>query len=228
MLVFSGLLKLGFWQSDRAEEKMQRLNHIEQLISTKPFSLSDITSQISSRSLASVNDLPIRLSGTFDKEIIFLLDNQVSNGQLGYRVYQVLYQQELAVLVNLGWVLGSINRNVIPDITPLSGEVNFDGHVRIIEKGIVLMQEEFTEAKWPLRVQQIELVKFSQLISQELLPFVVYLDTKEEIGYKTDWKPIVMSPEKHRAYAFQWFSLAFAWLILMIFAFVKSLTAKKE
>lgn len=71
-------------------------------------------------------------------------------------------------------------------------------------------------------MQQIEIDKFSRLINKQLLPFAVYLDKKVSIGYKKNWQPVVMPPEKHRGYAFQWFSLACAWLMLMIWAAFKS------
>ena len=33
-------------------------------------------------------------------------------------------------------------------------------------------------------------------------------------GYLRDWKPNVMAPEKHQAYAVQWFSVAIACLVV--------------
>ena len=123
--------------------------------------------------------------------------------------------------MNLGWVQGSIDRNVLPEITPVTGQHTISGHIREIEVGIQLQAQNLTDATWPLRVQQIELDKFSALINKKLLPFVVYLDTKETLGYKKNWQPIVMPPEKHRGYAFQWFSLALAWISLMIWAAIK-------
>ena len=84
-----------------------------------------------------------------------------------------------------------------------------------------LQAQNLANPSWPLRVQQIELDKFSPLITKKLLPFVVYLDKTEAIGYKKNWQAIVMPPEKHRAYAFQWFSLALAWISLMIWAAIK-------
>jgi len=86
--------------------------------------------------------------------------------------------------------------------------------------GIQLMAQNFAEKSWPIRIQQIEIDKFSTLINRPLLPFVIMLDKDQTIGYEKNWQPIVMPPEKHRAYAFQWFSLASAWLILMICASV--------
>lgn len=216
LLVFSGLVKLGFWQSDRALQKEQRIETIAQLSKTQALSLEKVLSETNE-----INDLPITMNGEFDNEILFLLDNQTNKGQLGYRVYQVFNSGEHDVLVNLGWVLGSISRQKMPDVQTITGKYQLSGHVRKIEKGIMLMEQVLVKKEWPLRVQQIEIDKFSTLISRQLLPFVVYLDKTESVGYEKNWQPIVMPPEKHRAYAFQWFSLALAWILLMIWASIK-------
>jgi len=217
LLVLALLINLGLWQSERALEKEQRLQRIEQLSNKSALTLEQVLEQ----SPDEINDLPIRLDGQFIDGKQFLLDNQVNKGRLGYRVYQVFKVADKAVLVNLGWVLGSINRQELPEIKPIVGEYNLKGHVRLIESGILLMEQQFPKNQWPLRVQQIELEKFSQVIDVQLLPFVVYLDKTDKVGYKKNWQPIVMPPEKHRAYAFQWFSLAIAWLVLMFWASIK-------
>ena len=219
MLVFSTLIKLGFWQIDRALEKEQRQLRISELSQRDALSLSQV---LALKDLQDgINDLPIQLNGQFVADKVFLLDNQPDKGRLGYRVYQIIDSNDDVILVNLGWVQGSIDRNILPEITPISGQHTITGHVREVEVGIQLQAQNLTNPSWPLRVQQIELDKFSQLIGKKLLPFVVYLDKKETIGYKKNWQPIVMPPEKHRAYAFQWFSLALAWISLMIWAAIK-------
>jgi len=217
LLVLALLINLGLWQSERALQKEQRLDRIEQLSNKDALTLVQVLEQSSDE----INDLPIRLEGEFTDEKQFLLDNQVNKGQLGYRVYQVFSVGKKSILVNLGWVLGSINRQELPEIKPIIGHYELKGHVRIIESGILLMEQQFHKNQWPLRVQQIELEKFSQVIDAQLLPFVVYLDKTDKVGYKKNWQPIVMPPEKHRAYAFQWFSLALAWLVLMFWASIK-------
>lgn len=221
LLVFSLLIKLGTWQQERANEKEQRLKRIEALTEQKALALDAllVKGEINE---AHLNDLPVELKGSFLPEIIFLLDNQPSDGQLGYKVFQVFKHDEHAVLVNLGWVLGSNSRDKLPDVTALSGEMTLSGHIRFIDIGVLLKEQKFTSPSWPLRVQQIEIDKFSRLINKQLLPFAVYLDKKVSIGYKKNWQPVVMPPEKHRGYAFQWFSLACAWLMLMIWAAFKS------
>lgn len=219
VLVFLALVKLGFWQSARALEKEQRLAQIEKLSAQSPISLEQVLMlSKNSDTLAEVNDLPIFMAGKFNNKQVFLLDNQVNQGRLGYRVYQVAETSNYAVLISLGWVQGSINRQELPEVSALDGQHQFKGNVRLIEVGVVLQEQVFTEISWPLRVQQIELDKFSLLINRKLLPFVVYLDKNEVLGFEKNWQPIVMPPEKHRAYAFQWFSLALAWFLLMLWA----------
>lgn len=218
VLVFSALVKLGFWQNSRALDKEQRLAKIERLNDQKPISLEQILTLAENNSITEINDFPIYIEAAFDKKQVFLLDNQVSKGRLGYRAYQVAVTDKHAVLVNLGWVQGSINRQELPNIEALAGKYQFKGHVRLIEVGVLLQEQVFSQGTWPLRVQQIELDKFSTLIGRQLLPFVVYLDKNEQLGFEKNWQPIVMPPEKHRAYAFQWFSLALAWLLLMLWA----------
>jgi len=219
MLVFSTLIKLGFWQIDRALEKEQRQHRINELSQRDALSLAQVLTLQGLQD--GINDLPIQLTGNFVGDKVFLLDNQPDKGRFGYRVYQIIESNDAAILVNLGWVQGAIDRNILPEITPVIGQHTLTGHVREVEVGIQLQAQNLTNPSWPLRVQQIELDKFSQLIGKKLLPFVVYLDKKETIGYKKNWQPIVMPPEKHRAYAFQWFSLALAWISLMIWAAIK-------
>jgi len=215
VLVFSALVKLGFWQSSRALEKEQRLSRIEQLKSQPPLSLPQITSLAVNEN---INDMPVAIKGMFDEQAIFLLDNQVNKGRLGYRAYQVLISEQYAVLVNLGWIQGSVNRQELPNVKALSGKHLVRGNVRLIEIGIQLQEQVFNDVHWPLRVQQVELDKFSTLLNRQLLPFVIYVDKSEKIGFEKNWQPIVMPPEKHRAYAFQWFCLAIAWFMLMVWA----------
>jgi len=216
LLVFSGLIKLGIWQSDRAIEKEQRISRIATYQTKEALTIEQINALQSANE--DINDLPIRLSGFFNAKKVFLIDNQTNKGRLGYRVLQSLQLEKVSVLVNLGWVEGFIDRGKLPNVEALSGQHDVIGNIRLIEKGMTLSEENYQAPSWPLRVQQVELDKFSQLIDEKLLPFVIYLDKNERIGFEKNWRPIVMPPEKHRAYAFQWFSLAFAWMVLMISA----------
>ncbi len=219
LVVFSLLINLSLWQYNRGLGKEQRAARISQLSQQEPLTLPQVmqfSRQQHFNTTDSINDFPVSITGKFDDNKVFLLDNQVEKGALGYRVLQVVQTANYAVLVNLGWVQGSTNRSELPDITAVKGLHTFRGHVRLIEPGIMLTEQDFSQFSWPLRVQQIEIDKFSSLTKMSLLPFIVYLDSQDPLGYKKNWQPIVMPAEKHFGYAFQWAALALAWLILMI------------
>jgi cytochrome oxidase assembly protein ShyY1 len=97
-----------------------------------------------------------------------------------------------------------------------------------MEPSMVLEDEVLQSSSWPQRIQSIDINKISQLLAKPLLPFIVYVDNDDSLGYIKEWVPIVMPPEKHRGYAFQWFSLAIAWFILMLSASYKSASKNEQ
>ena len=240
LLVFASLIKLGFWQLDRASEKDIRLQNIHLYQQQDALDLNDVlklmqytgNAQIESKALNSdmLNDLPVTLTGTFNNEYSFLLDNQAYQGSLGYRVIKLFQDQKsnTSVLVNLGWIQGGINRSFIPEIEDIAGPLSFKGKVRILEPPILLLDEALKVDTWPQRIQSVDINKISMLLDQTILPFVIYVDNDDSLGYIKEWVPIVMSPEKHRGYAFQWFSLGLAWLVLMLAAAYKSVEIKQN
>lgn len=218
MVVFFVLVKLAWWQSDRASVKEERLTRIIALTQQKAIALAELEQlQQQLEEGDTINDFPVTVQGEFVNDVVFLLDNQMFNGKFGYRVLQLVKSNKYAVLVNLGWHKGDRTRQQQPNIPTLTGQVNLTGNVRIIEQGIQL-QAQTLALPWPVLIQQIELDKIAVLLGVELLPFVIYLDENESLGYQKNWQPVVMPPEKHKAYAFQWLSLAMAWLILMSWA----------
>ena len=240
LLVFIALIKLGFWQLDRAAQKDLHVQKMALYQQQAAMDLNSIVNLVATAEKGQAgseghnhekyNDLPVSLSGTFNNERSFLLDNQVYKSRLGYRVIK-LFQDEksnMSVLVNLGWIPGGIDRSYIPEVAAIEGQVAFRGKVRVIEPSIVLLDETLQTDTWPQRIQAIDIDKISKIVDQPLLPFIVYIDNDESLGYVKEWVPIVMSPEKHRGYAFQWFTLALAWLILMLTAAYKSAKKDKE
>jgi surfeit locus 1 family protein len=44
----------------------------------------------------------------------------------------------------------------------------------------------------------------------------VYLDADEPDGFLRDWRPQLLSPEKHLGYAMQWFAMALALVVIYV------------
>jgi len=214
LLIF--LVFLGFWQLSRAEEKEVLL--LEQHVSgskkeVKLSSLLDLD-------LDNIRYRKTVINGKYDLEHQFLIDNQIYKGQAGYFVMTPYKIKELkkAVLVNRGWVPLTKDRRVLPDVTinksmpVLKGIIN---NFPVV--GIRLEGAEIPTEGWPSVVQVVDSPILSKKIGYPLLPFQLELNAEMAEGYTRDWKRrSIMSPEKHIAYAVQWFGLAITLTILFI------------
>ncbi|WP_157980372.1 SURF1 family protein [Pseudidiomarina taiwanensis] len=215
MLVISILVKLGFWQLDRAEQKRQLFaDYAEQQL---PLNLNDPTAAEPERYAS------VEISGQFEANRYFLLDNQILNGQVGYQVIGLLTPQpalsDTLVLVNLGWVPVGSNRAELPQLELPQGVLTIPGrYYQPSEFGFQLSDHILEQGPWPQRIQRLDIESLSELTQLPLAPYVVLLSEQAEFGWPRQWQPQVMAPEKHQAYALQWFSLALACVVVFIFA----------
>jgi surfeit locus 1 family protein len=70
---------------------------------------------------------------------------------------------------------------------------------------------------WPQVIQAIDIPALEQRLDQALLPLVLQLDADDTHGFVRDWKAVYgIPPDKHRAYAMQWFTLAAVLAIIYI------------
>ena len=77
-------------------------------------------------------------------------------------------------------------------------------------------------------MKQTDLKVIQQHYNQDVLPFVVLLNPQETSSYVRNWQPVVMAPEKHLAYAVQWFLLGFAALVVFVIAQRNKLKRNKK
>ncbi len=214
VIMIAFLIKLGFWQLSRADEKKTRLAQ-----------LSD-NAQAPLHSLANVSDNKLGatmvITGKFDPKNTVLLDNQIHEGRVGYRLFVPFSTQNhsLPILVDLGWIVAPQDRNRLPEIPPITGTFTVSGVLDSPSQHFIL-DDEITPSSFPLRVQRIELDAIARLSDSKLMPFVLRAQTIDPIATQTVatylpwqftpiWTPVVMMPAKHYGYAAQWFLMAMA------------------
>ena len=213
LLAFVIMLGLGTWQLQRAEHKYQRLAKIEQLQSHQGIGLQQAI-EMAEQAL----DMPVSFSGKADIQHSFLLDNKVYQGRVGYEVLIPTATSHGTVLVNLGWLPAPGLRSELP-LIHFSGEhQHFQGMVAMPKANMLVSETVNGADRWPLVIQQVDVGLMSELYGHPLLPFVVLLDAQPDSPFERHWQAVVMPPEKHIAYAIQWFLLALASLIIFIVA----------
>lgn len=208
------LSSLGIWQLQRAEEKKQILAENEIRKSSPP---QELTLPINDA--ANFRFKKITLQGKYLSSKQFLLDNQVMDHQAGYNVLTpfVIQGNDAVVLVDRGWISVGQSRDELPDIKVTEISRSIIGsvyapygkpfHLGSIDNGVTT---------WPRLIQYLDFKELSTLLKLDLLPITVRLDSNQEDGYKTTWPDIAFSPNRHLAYAVQWFALAATLLIIFI------------
>lgn len=246
VLVFLPLtLKLGVWQIERSDEKQALLSMMDQRFSSPsvvldnrqpilPFRRYNLTGHFEEQHY--LLDNRIR-DGQVGYELISPF--YISGGKhLAY------------VMVNRGWIKAGKYREHLPEITTPVGVVGLEGYFHETDGKVPVLKETPRLDGWPQRVQQVSWHNFKQQLSGELLFEYEFrllegmkeagvqeqqlakkeLPTKEiqentdlsaSLHYKLGWPRTTILPEKHTAYAFQWFALAMALLILAMSATYK-------
>ncbi|MCF7969836.1 MAG: SURF1 family protein [Methylococcaceae bacterium] len=215
--VLALLLRLGFWQLSRADIKRAHLADQQEKMQLPPVALPHL--------LAADDEWryrQVQLRGHYDVAHQFIVDNQIINGKVGGFVLTpfVLEANNKLVLVNRGWVLMSKDRQQLPkiDFMPPSGQLVLNGILNDFPGvGLVLAGADEPSDLWPSVVQIINSAKIAKKLNQPIFDFQVQLLPDQPNGYARDWQINTrMPPEKHIAYAVQWFALAIT-LTFLIF-----------
>nr|WP_281358628.1 SURF1 family protein [Alteromonas ponticola] len=209
------MLGLGVWQLDRMNQKQQRLDSITQKKGLGIIPLSELQEQVD------IRDAKVGFSGQTDNQRIFLLDNQTNNGRVGYQVLAPVDTNYGSVLANFGWIEGSLQREILPEFALPQALTEFTGYVRLPAKNPFVSETATTATAFPMVIQEVNLEILSVFAGKTLLPFTVMIDTPDDPQFVQQFAPVVMPPEKHFAYAFQWFGLATAAAVITFVVFFK-------
>lgn len=200
---------LGSWQLHRADEKTKMLHAQRALANQSPVAW-DIDSPMPKQYQ------PLRLEGHYLPDL-FLLDNQHYKHQFGYHVLSPfeLHSHDI-VLVDRGWIAGDITRQSLPVVntsrqtTILSGKAYYPS-----DKNWVLGDAFEKKSANMTIVELIDTNLISQLLHKTVYPFIIRLDKSQPSGFIREWKTVSMPPERHYAYALQWFIFAAVALVLL-------------
>ncbi len=212
LLMLPVLLSLGFWQVERAQEKRQLKMLYQQRQAAGPVTIE---------SLSAGQDMSYQaviLRGRFDNDRQLFLDNRIHQGRFGYEIITPFQLQgsEQWVLVNRGWLAGDVSRRTLPVAVAVEGVVSLFAEVYVPLGMPVTLGEPSVEKNWPRVVQNLQLATLAEEFKQPLFPYSVRLKAGSVGGFKPNWLVVNVQPEKHQAYAFQWFSMAAAVVIIVL------------
>lgn len=208
----AGFTWLGFWQLERRAEKQALF---EAFGSAPEMGIEQALLQPEAF-------VRVEAFGRYDPARHILLDNRVFNGRAGVHALSPFRLGDgRTILVNRGWLPLAPDRRSLPAVPTASGPRMIRGRlVAPPAAGQRLGAPDVLVAdRWPQLVTYLDVEAVASALGTPLEAWILQLHADDASGFgDRQWKPAVMTPEVHGAYALQWLALAAAaiviWLLL--------------
>ena len=199
--------RLGFWQLDRAAQKVQRQASIDERRQRPPLRETELAR--TAPELDAQVHRPTVVEGRWDPAHTVYLDNRQMQGRPGfYVVTPLLLDDGTSVLVQRGWQpRDPVDRTRVTAPPTAPGRVTVQGRIapapaRLYELG--------TDAASAIR-QNLDIESFGAETRLRLRPLSILqlqADGSAPDGLLRDWPQVSADVHKHYGYAFQWFALS--------------------
>lgn len=216
LLAIALFVRLGLWQSGRADEKAAMLAAARAALGAPVH-----------RTLAAAHD-PARARG-YDRAAgrgrfvgpPLWLDNQQRAGRVGVRAYRVFQPgQGAPVLVDAGWLPIGPDRRVLPTLEMPAGDVEVRGLLAPPPSAGLRVGAPLARQGDAWLLVRVDMPAIGRALSLRapLAPRVLRLDPALPFGAARDLELLAntLLPEKHRGYAVQWFGLAITVLVIAL------------
>ncbi|WP_200959332.1 SURF1 family protein [Hydrogenophaga sp. Root209] len=208
---------LGFWQLDRARQKIALQEQINQHANLPAWQTDDLL--LATDPLEGLHR-PVQLRGQWVNGATVFLDNRQMAARNGFFLITPLQLagSQRAVLVQRGWVPRDFtDRSRVPTIDTPAGEVQVEGRLAPPPGKLYQLGEA---GKGAIR-QNVDLGGFAEETGLNLLAVSVQQTGASPEGLLREWPRAALGVDKHHGYAFQWFGLcALAGLLYIWFQFI--------
>lgn len=213
LTVVSVMISLGFWQLCRADEKRELMVQAEQ-------GRTHVASLLAASADRLARYQRISAGGRYDSARQVLLDNMPSSrGEPGYRVLTpMLLSDQSLILVDRGWVPIGKDRSQRPQIDVDTQPRQVTGMLDDLPRpGVRAGGAGIQPGVWPQVLNYPTLDEVQQLYGPTLRARIVLLDADAGDGFERLWQiNLGFGPERHVAYAVQWFGMALTVLIIFV------------
>ncbi|MFQ5937963.1 MAG: SURF1 family protein [Acidiferrobacterales bacterium] len=219
------LVGLGFWQLDRAQQKRA----IQAEYDTRS---SDARIEIGSRQqyAEDLRFYRVIAHGAYEPDYQVLIDNRVLHGRVGYHVITPLRirHSEVRVLVNRGWVPMGRTRDDLPAAGAPTGMQEIKGIATVPRAQVFMLAEPAPlTGRWQKVWQHMDMRRYAEAVPFPIQPVVILLDPDSPAGgFLREWARLDAGIAVHQGYAFQWFALAAALLVIYIVLTVRAAKRK--
>ncbi|MCW5588063.1 MAG: SURF1 family protein [Legionellales bacterium] len=213
------LCLLGNWQLHRYHYKQTLLSNFQNHLKKAPQELSTLLNL--PRSQLAFTHVTFTVN-KFNSTPMLLI-NRTHHGQVGADVLSLVSVAGHSVLVDRGFValhpnddpkivLPIIQHNELSTPKPMT----LTGYIKLPEYQFILGKNILNPQQHPLMMQKIDLNELQTILQIPLLPFIIRLDPNSHAGFIRDWPVTTVLPQRHLAYAWQWYGMAVGLLIIYL------------
>ena len=215
--------RLGWWQLDRAAQKVELRDATQARAQLPPLQPADLTTdEAPPAAIDAQLERRVELRGRWLSERTVFLDNRPMQGRFGFIVVTplLLEGRDAAVLVQRGWApRDMVERTRLPELKDPAAIVRVRGRLIATASRVY----ELGDAGSGAIRQNLDRAAYARETGLKLLaPTVLQLLPAEldgrplDDGLSRDWPAPDLGLQKHYGYAFQWFALCALILCLYV------------
>lgn len=214
LVIISLCCVLGNWQLYRYHYKKNLLETYQQNKTSQPQPFLQLTG-----SDATLQFKQVAATGEYQNDWTVILQNKPHKNKIGYEVFTPLKMtgEKRLLLIDRGWVPEEYNHTA-PAIPAVKGQVEITGEIKLLNEYQFILGNNLLAQTSPIMMQKMDVKELASVTQQEFYPFVVHLDAADKNGFVREWEITTVMPQRHLAYAVQWFLMAFA-LCIAYFCF---------
>jgi len=215
LIVVALAVSAGIWQTHRAQFKRDLQARYDAQEKAAPVALPETMVDAESFRYRRVT-----VKGQFDPAHEILLDNRVLRGKPGYQVVTPLKldNAQRYVLIDRGWIAAGTDRTLLPEIRTPLGRVEIEGIALPPSNKYLELSTQTVEGKvW----QNLNVARMAGLLPYPMLPVMLTQLNDNGDGLMRHWARPDVGVDKHLGYAFQWFALAVATIVIYVVIYAK-------
>lgn len=208
-------LAAGKWQLNRAEYKRALQARIDRLAQEPPLQLTGMVSEA-----PQLHGRRVVVTGAFDTRHELFIDNRTLRGGPAYQVLTPLRiaGSDAAVLVDRGLLGRRWEAKSLPAVPSPTPPVRIEGIAAPPPGKYLELSEQTVNGKvW----QNLDMPRYAATLPYPLLPVVVTQLNDTGDGLHRQWLRPDAGVEKHLGYAFQWFAMSAAIVVIYMVMYAK-------
>jgi len=218
LLVLTGLIRLGLWQLERAQEKMSLQNTYMEMGTDQAVPVDDVPMSGLENDARNIQNLHVNATGEFLNEKTIFLIYQTYEDNIGYEVITPfkLDSSEKIVFVSRGWILANTYEETKEKVQPILGKHTIQGQVFVPtpKQADRTNNIDLTNVRWPLELRYLNTLEIAHLFDETYFPYEVRLDEGQPGVLIRHWPTVMVDTSRNFSYSLQWFAIAIALLIV--------------